>query len=134
MRLFVYRLAWVVLLLLLGGIGYHLTIFHVWPWWVVRQLPQSASSVSVVSTAAAFEAVDVLTVDVNKPGAQQWWTLLWYALRSDRPRERAVLVPHEGGPNVHSLYLLAGEAGHRITIHGLEVHSGQPAVQHLAAR
>lgn len=119
---------------LVGLACYHLAIFYVWPWWMARQLPQTTVSMSSVSTAAAFDAIDVLTVNVKTPGAQQWWTLFWYALRSDRPRGRAVLVLNEGGPNIHSLYLIEGEKRHRITIRGLETLSAQPPPQHLAAR
>lgn len=134
MRLCVRRMAWAALWLLLGGAGYHMMIFHVWPWVMAGQAPERVESVSAVSTAAAFQADDMLVLDVGAANSKQWWNVFCYALRSDRPRERAVLVPHEGGPNIHSLYLLAGERGHRIIIRGLEVYSGQPAVQHLAAR
>lgn len=123
-----------VLGFLAGLLCYHLAVFYVWPWWMARQSSHVVAGSSTSSAGAVFEADEEITVAVDTPGVQQWWTLLWYALRSDRPRERALLVLHEGGPKIHSLYLIEGEKRHRIVIQGLEVYSQQPAMQHLAAR
>jgi hypothetical protein len=129
-----FRILWTLVVLSLGAGGYHVGVFHVWPRLMAAQATERTVPVPTVSTAAAFEADDMLTVNVGEPGTQQWWNVFWYALRSDRPRGRAVLVPHEGGPNIHSLYLLAGGKGHRIIIRGLEIQSSQPPLEHLVVR
>lgn len=128
-----WRLGRYASLLFLGAGMYHGLIFFAGPWWMAYQ-ETPTHSMPAVSVSAAFEAQDVLTVDVESADTKQWWNVLWYALRADRPRERAVLVPGEGGPGVHSLYLLDSGRGHRIVVRGLEIQFQPVPGSHLAVR